>query len=241
MIRLNAAAELQGRSFAEAAALLDADVDSDKKTERKFTSVLFGPDFWRLTREHLLLVFVSLAASIVVGIPLGILSQKTKMTQVILGVVGVIQTIPALALFAILGRQLSRRTVSPVEVPRSDLVLRDGRLYRTSGSNAFTGVMIERYDSGLLKSRSTVLDGRLQGVSEGWHTNGQLQVIEHFQAGVSDGPRIKYYPSGRKQSEGRIMAGQFNVGELDLAEAGSGDRRALSPPAGPPSGSSRAR
>src|SRR5204863_7298455 len=101
MIRLNAAAELQGKSFAEAAALLESD---DKKTsERKFLNTLFGPDFWRLTGEHLLLVFVSLAASIGVGIPLGILSQKVKaFTQVVLGVVGVIQTVPSLALFAFL-------------------------------------------------------------------------------------------------------------------------------------------
>ena len=103
MIRLNAAAELQGRSFAEAAALLDSDVSSDKKTQRSFLKVLFGDDFWRLTGEHLLLVFVSLAASIAVGVPLGILSHKVKaMTQVVLGVVGVIQTIPSLALFAFL-------------------------------------------------------------------------------------------------------------------------------------------
>lgn len=103
MIRLNAAAELQGKSFAEAAALFESGFKSDMKTERKLVSVLFGPDFWRLTREHLLLVFVSLAASVAVGVPLGILAQKVRaMAQVILGVVGVIQTIPALALFAFL-------------------------------------------------------------------------------------------------------------------------------------------
>ena len=103
MIRLNAAAELQGKSFAEAAALLDSGFKSGKNDERKFWSVLFGPDFWRLTSEHLLLVFVSLAASIAVGVPLGILSHKVKsLTQFILGGVGVIQTIPSLALFAFL-------------------------------------------------------------------------------------------------------------------------------------------
>jgi len=103
MIRLNAAAELQGRSFAEAAALLDAGPENIKKSERKFLSVLFGPDFWRLTGEHLVLVFVSLAASIAAGIPLGILCEKKKqLSQFILGFVGVIQTIPSLALFAFL-------------------------------------------------------------------------------------------------------------------------------------------
>ena len=103
MIRMNAAAELQGKSFAEAAVLLDSDSASGKITQRNFLDTLFGPDFWRLTGEHLLLVFVSLAASIAVGIPLGILSHKLKaMSQVVLGAVGVIQTIPSLALFAFL-------------------------------------------------------------------------------------------------------------------------------------------
>jgi osmoprotectant transport system permease protein len=103
MIRLNAAAELQGRSFAEAAALLDSESKAENRTERKFMSVLFGPDFWRLTGEHLILVFVSLAASIAVGVPLGILAHKVRaLAQVVLGAVGVIQTIPALALFAFL-------------------------------------------------------------------------------------------------------------------------------------------
>ena len=101
MIRLNAAAELRGKSFAEAAALLDS--DSTQATKRNFLKVLFGPDFWRLTGEHLVLVFASLAASIAVGIPLGVLCHKVRtMTQIVLGAVGVIQTIPSLALFAFL-------------------------------------------------------------------------------------------------------------------------------------------
>ncbi len=103
MIRLNAAAELQGKSFAEAAALLDSDAALSKAAKRNFFDVLLGPDFWRLTGEHLVLVFVSLAASIAVGVPLGVVASKVKgATQAILGAVGVIQTIPSLALFAFL-------------------------------------------------------------------------------------------------------------------------------------------
>ena len=101
MIRLNAAAELQGKSFAEAAAMLDS--NSREVTQRTFLKVLFGPDFWRLTSEHLVLVFVSLVCSIAVGVPLGVLASKVNnASQIVLGVVGVIQTIPALALFAFL-------------------------------------------------------------------------------------------------------------------------------------------
>jgi osmoprotectant transport system permease protein len=100
MIRMNAAAELEGKSFAQAAALFAGEVKGER---REFIGTLFGADFWRLTREHLLLVLVSLGASVVVGIPLGIAAAKLpRAAQPILGVVGVIQTIPSLALFAFL-------------------------------------------------------------------------------------------------------------------------------------------
>ena len=100
MIHMNAAAELEGKSFAQAAALFSGEVKGER---REFLGTLFGADFWRLTREHLLLVLVSLAASIVAGIPLGIAAAKLpRAAQPILGAVGVIQTIPSLALFAFL-------------------------------------------------------------------------------------------------------------------------------------------
>lgn len=103
MIRMNAAAELQGRSFAEAAALLDSGAAPGTAAQRSFLGALFGPDFLRLTWQHLVLVFVSLAASILAGVPLGILAAKLRwVEQPILGAVGVIQTVPALALFAFL-------------------------------------------------------------------------------------------------------------------------------------------
>ena len=103
MIRMNAAAEIEKRSFTEAAALLDAGPGTQGVAPRSFLAVLFGPDFVRLTLEHLLLVFVSLAASIGVGVPLGVLAAKAPRTApYIFGVVGTIQTVPSLALLAFL-------------------------------------------------------------------------------------------------------------------------------------------
>ena len=103
MIRMNAAAELEGKSFADAAALMNVDAPAQRAGKREFLGTLFGPDFWRLTGEHLQLVFVSLAASVVLGVPLGIAAAKLpRAAQFILGVVGVIQTIPSLAMFAFL-------------------------------------------------------------------------------------------------------------------------------------------
>jgi osmoprotectant transport system permease protein len=53
----------------------------------------------RHTWEHLLLVAISLSAAIIISIPLGILSAKLpRLGQVVLGIVGIIQTIPSLAL-----------------------------------------------------------------------------------------------------------------------------------------------
>jgi osmoprotectant transport system permease protein len=103
MIRMNAAAELEGRSFAEAAALMASGGGVPRAARRSFFGALFGPDFWRLTGQHLLLVSVSLAAGIAVGVPLGVAAAKLpRLAQFILGTVGVIQTIPSLALFAFL-------------------------------------------------------------------------------------------------------------------------------------------
>lgn len=55
---------------------------------------------WRHTLEHLALVALSLAAAIMVAIPLGIVAhRRERAAQIILSAVGLIQTIPSLALF----------------------------------------------------------------------------------------------------------------------------------------------
>lgn len=55
--------------------------------------------FWRHSREHLALVGLSLSAAVLVAIPLGVLAWlRPAAGQLILGVAGTIQTIPALAL-----------------------------------------------------------------------------------------------------------------------------------------------
>lgn len=102
MIRMNAAAEIEGRSFPEAAALL-LNSDQRRAAPRSLWEAIFNRDFLRLTRDHLLLVFASLAASVAVGVPLGVLAAKVPASaRIVLGAAGVIQTIPSLALLAFL-------------------------------------------------------------------------------------------------------------------------------------------
>jgi osmoprotectant transport system permease protein len=55
------------------------------------------------TKEHLLLVLVSLVATVVLAVPLGVLvAKRRRLGQVILAAVGVLQTIPSLALLVLL-------------------------------------------------------------------------------------------------------------------------------------------
>jgi len=118
IVRMNAQAELEGKSFpAIAAAFLARTSVQDAGTPATFASLLFGPDFWRLTAQHLLLVFASLAAAAAVGIPLGIWAARTRaVAQPVLAAVGLIQTLPSLALLAFLIPMLGTIGVWPALV-----------------------------------------------------------------------------------------------------------------------------
>jgi antitoxin component YwqK of YwqJK toxin-antitoxin module len=95
------------------------------------------------------------------------------------------------------------------ETPRSSLFLQDGKLFEKGAPTPFTGIMVDYYPDGVIKSRSQVAAGQLHGLSEGWYTNGLLQVSETFQAGVSHGTRTKWHENGRKLSEAPIVHGQI--------------------------------
>lgn len=107
MIELNAAVELEGKPFTQAArgfhAAPDSHVDGGEHARRSFSSVLLGGDLGRLTLQHLLLVFASLAMSVAAGIPLGIWAARSPpAARWVLATVGILQTIPSLALLAFL-------------------------------------------------------------------------------------------------------------------------------------------
>ncbi len=97
MSKMNARVKLQGESETVVAAgflkqTLDLDVDYRIQTAWQ--------RFWQHTGEHLVLVGISLSAAIALAIPLGVLAaRRHRLGQVLLGVAGVIQTIPSLALF----------------------------------------------------------------------------------------------------------------------------------------------
>ncbi len=93
MARLNALADLEHRSFAEAAAtFLGRSSTASPQRARQLAT---------LTLEHLELVAISLAVAVLIGLPLGILAaRRRRLAQVELAGVGLFQTIPALALLS---------------------------------------------------------------------------------------------------------------------------------------------
>jgi len=100
MVRLNARAEIDKVPFAQVAAEY---LGGEKGGRRSFWSALFAPDFGRLLGQHLTLVFASLAAAILVGVPLGMLAARQRwLEQPVLLATGLIQTVPSLALLAFL-------------------------------------------------------------------------------------------------------------------------------------------
>ena len=95
------------------------------------------------------------------------------------------------------------------EVPASELALRDGHSYWKHEATPFSGAMLEQYPDGSRKSRSVLSNGVMHGVSEGWFSNGHLQIREHFHHGLSHGLREKWFASGAKMSEATIEAGKM--------------------------------
>lgn len=107
MVRLNAEAE-RTRDYSQAAATYFSSGDVGP-------SETFAHQLGRWTARHLQLAGVSLLLSILVGVPLGIVASRSRIAgHFILAVVGVLQTIPSLALLALLvpvpGLGISSRT-----------------------------------------------------------------------------------------------------------------------------------
>ncbi|MBN1206719.1 MAG: ABC transporter permease subunit [Myxococcaceae bacterium] len=100
MVALNARARLErvpepqvASEFLARELGLEAGVRSDS----------LGSRLWRRTREHLFLVLVSLLGAVAVAVPLGVLAAKrARVGRVVLGLAGIIQTVPSLALLVVM-------------------------------------------------------------------------------------------------------------------------------------------
>jgi osmoprotectant transport system permease protein len=119
MIAMNAAAELDGQSFAAIAKTWLGRVDGTAvhPTRDGLLTKTFGNGFINLARQHLLLVVFAVLLGCIAGIPLGIVAALVpRLRQAVLAVAGVLQTVPSLALLAILIPLLGRIGTVPALV-----------------------------------------------------------------------------------------------------------------------------
>ena len=119
MIQMNGDAELRGRSFADIARAFVTPA-SGTGARTGWLQRLFADDLGRLTREHLTLVAVSVLVAVLIGVPLGSAAAAwPRVEQPVMAVVGVLQTVPSLALFAMLIPLLGRIGTLPALVALS--------------------------------------------------------------------------------------------------------------------------
>jgi len=106
---------LDGRMSAAAMSALNGEVKIKKNSEAAVAAAFVKSELnivatatersavqrlWQTTRDHLILVGISLGGAILFAVPLGIAAARyVRGGQIILGLVGIVQTIPSLALF----------------------------------------------------------------------------------------------------------------------------------------------
>lgn len=96
MVRMNAAVKLEGKDDAVVASEFLAETS---QIETQVAAEGFWDRIWRHTLDHLYLVGISLGLAILIAIPIGVLAVKVQALETaVLGAVGILQTIPSLAL-----------------------------------------------------------------------------------------------------------------------------------------------
>ena len=103
MIAMNARAELQRVAFDVIARDQLAGGGHSGAASNTFWSKLFGADFWRLTGQHVGLVLASVALAVLIGVPLAVwVTPHDRWRAGVLGATGLLQTVPSLAMLAVL-------------------------------------------------------------------------------------------------------------------------------------------
>lgn len=123
MIAMNARAELKGVAFdviardqlsalarpstaasaSTSASAATAAVPATDAAPRGFWAKLFAPDLSRLATQHVSLVAIAVALATLLGVPIAVLTRNhPRLNALVLGSSGLLQTVPAIAMLAVL-------------------------------------------------------------------------------------------------------------------------------------------
>lgn len=58
-------------------------------------------------------------------------------------------------------------------------------------------VVVDAYDSGVVRRMAEYCDGQLDGTVRGWYENGAVMLAYHYRHGLSEGSQRQWYPTGR--------------------------------------------
>lgn len=124
MIAMNGDAELRGQPFAAIAARFVDErpgaAAAGPPARGGFVERLLADDLGRLTLQHLTLVLVAVVVATAIGVPLGAAAAaRPRLEQPVMAVVGLLQTVPSLALLAMLIPLLGRIGTVPALVALS--------------------------------------------------------------------------------------------------------------------------
>lgn len=113
MTRLNAAAELDGRPFAEVAqGFLQSRPQASPR--HGLMARLLAPDLATLLAQHVALVLASVALAVAVAVPLGVAAhRRPRLAAPVMAIAGLLQTLPSLALLAFLIALVGRIGFAP--------------------------------------------------------------------------------------------------------------------------------
>jgi len=131
--------------------------------------------------------------------------------------------------------------LSAQDVDCSMIIDIDGRYYVDGDETLFTGTCVSYYRNGVISYRATYLDGKIYGLCQWWHhngqkkkeitydifdgmslaegysyewyRNGQLSVKERFKKGLRDGKWFKYDPDGKLIKQGIYEKGKHVSGD----------------------------
>ncbi|MCO5143168.1 MAG: ABC transporter permease subunit [Oligoflexia bacterium] len=105
MIELNSAVKIHGRSESAVAANF---IETNFQKTIELNAPSLYERLWTRTKEHIYLVAISLFFACIFAIPMGIIAEKHQWTgKVLISIVGIFQTIPALALLVVLIKPLN--------------------------------------------------------------------------------------------------------------------------------------
>lgn len=114
MVRLNARAEIDKLAFDAIVREHLGDGSAARAAGQGFVDRLLGPDLPRLALQHLGLVVAAVALAAALGVPLAVaVSAHAGARALLLGTVGLLQTVPALAVLAVAIGLLGRIGTAP--------------------------------------------------------------------------------------------------------------------------------